>query len=334
MKTEPKNSSRIDQVRPIDWTKPWQERLDSLPRDVRLMLDTMSSATASFEVLEQKIEEPEIKRKAREEIDQCDLILGRTGFEFILHMKLRAERSDNTDLLCDTIGSALMLCETLPDLIEKFANLHPNDMSDSENFMARFASTVCHLTERLEKFTETHAGALQPMAKDYPYWPILHFKNTAANNHFPLIASRIKLGETCVIHTSEQARYSLQVPLNKYVWELLLHFQDIHRLAEYASETKRSLEDVLSFWIKSSIPEERMAVEELPIYEKSHRLPSLTKANAKVWADVAIVPYVKLKHPDLRKVSAFKGIDAGPMGRRYAPVRKAIIQSLASLAKN
>jgi hypothetical protein len=319
---------------PTDWTKIWHDQVHNFSNRVDKLLDVMALATHYFEKLEKEFTKPDLKSMAREEVENCDLALARSFSTMTVHVRLRAERSENVDLLSDSIGGALSLCEQIPNLIEKFARLHPDEFTDSENFMARFAEVVCNLTERLEKFTETHPNALRPMAGDYPYWPMLHFKSSTANNHFPLLADRIKLGETCVIHTSEQARYSLKVPLNKFVWRLLLHFQDIHRLADYADDSKRPLEDVLSVWIKTSDPNERIDLEELPVYKKSHRLSPLTKANAKAWAEVALLPFIRMKYPDLRKVPEFKSIDTGPKGKRYAPIRKAIIQSLRSLARN
>ena len=73
--------------------------------------------------------------------------------------------------------------------------------------------------------------------------------------------------------------------------------------------------------------------EEIPIYIQSRKLTPLTKASAEDWADVAIMPYVKIRFPDLRKVEELKGINTGSMGRRYAPVRKAVIQALRQVAR-
>lgn len=72
---------------------------------------------------------------------------------------------------------------------------------------------------------------------------------------------------------------------------------------------------------------------EIPIYKQSCKLLPLTKTRAEKWAEVAIMPYVKIRFPDLRKVIELKAIKSGRTGKRYAPVRKAVIQSLKQMAR-
>jgi hypothetical protein len=50
------------------------------------------------------------------------------------------------------------------------------------------------------------------------------------------------------------------------------------------------------------------------------------------WRDKAIMPYVKSTYPDLRKVPELSAYKTGASGKRYAPVRKAVIQALKQMA--
>lgn len=180
----------------------------------------------------------------------------------------------------------------------------------------------------------------QYAAESLPYWPMLQFCNTAANNHFPLIAEKLRLGQKCYLNVSEKANYSLQTPINRFVWKCLRHFQEMHRIIASPLSKKGNLRDQLAPYVYCQRPSRisgRMGTvgmifqEEIPIYERSFKLAPPTKANAATWADIAIMPYVKIRFPDLREVPELKSINTGASGKRYAPVRKAVIQSLQQI---
>ena len=78
--------------------------------------------------------------------------------------------------------------------------------------------------------TESNAELMQSTAEKLPYWPMLRFLNTAANSkkQFRRIAQELKLGSDCPINVSESANYSLETPINYFVWKCLRHFQDVH----------------------------------------------------------------------------------------------------------
>ena len=76
--------------------------------------------------------------------------------------------------------------------------------------------------------------------------------------------------------------------------------------------------------------------DEIPIYKNSFKLAPLTKKNAQSWADTAIMPLVRCRFHDLRQVEELHYLKGkfGPAGKRYAPLRKAVIQALEQLARN
>ena len=76
--------------------------------------------------------------------------------------------------------------------------------------------------------------------------------------------------------------------------------------------------------------------EDIPIYKDSFNFAPLIKSNAQQWADSGIMPYIRNRFPDLREVEELRNLKekVGPTGKRYAPLRKAVIQAMQQLARN
>jgi hypothetical protein len=186
----------------------------------------------------------------------------------------------------------------------------------------------------------------QPLAHELPYWPVLYFKNTAANNHLPLTIDQLELGKDCPINVSESAKFSLQTPLNALLWHCLRHFQSVHSSIRrefeepgfgHVTGPSKTFEEAIARMVfeKGELP---LAInpfmigmvrrDEIPIYKKSFSLPPLTKDgdSAIQWADLAIVPFVKARFP--------KRIQTGKSGRpRCGDFRKQVIQQLRQIAR-
>jgi hypothetical protein len=189
---------------------------------------------------------------------------------------------------------------------------------------------------------------MQNTAHEIPYWPMLRFLNTSANSkkQFKRIAESLELGKNCPINVSENANYSLETPINSFVWKCLRHFQVIHWHIRYAldpaSHYAMSLRTVggkapkpLTLeWAVERFINKR---EEIPIYKESVTLPPLTKLTAQVWADKAIMPYVCSKYSDFASVPEFSNIfkrsGVKTRGQQRAQIRKDIIRSLISMAR-
>jgi len=213
------------------------------------------------------------------------------------------------------------------------------------------ASLAVNLTEALDEFVADESSQsdqvvelLKWKAEELPYWPVLYFRNTTANNHLPRLADRIGLSSKCYLNVSETANFSLRTPVNRFVWKCLRHFQEMHQIIEAGKRGGTAAEKTLELYVfcEVSPPQAHRRFvagmihrEEIPIYAESCRLPPLTKdrAVAKRWADVAIMPYVKIRFPDLRKVPELKGIKSGVSGQSYARLRKAIVQALEQVAR-
>jgi hypothetical protein len=222
---------------------------------------------------------------------------------------------------------------------------------------------------------EANVGLMRRLAARLPYWPMLQFRHAAANNHLPAVADLLKLGKDCPINATGQANYSLQTPINRFVWRCLRHFDEVHWIireavvqksenptsSEIAAGAERAehvlelvaagkfnidtenqpidpIEKALEPYVFTSTKRFLVGMihrEEIPIYKASFKLEPLTKANAAQWADSAIMPYVRHRFPDLRVVEELQYLKGkvGRTGKRYAPVRKAVIQALQQLAR-
>ena len=222
---------------------------------------------------------------------------------------------------------------------------------------------------------EKNAKLMRHPAATLPYWPMLQFRHAAANNHFRRVADLLELGKECPINATEQAKYSLQTPINRFVWTCLKHFEDVHNIirnalnptegnqtiagmAAAAQNAERVLanvgtgkfnispqnqpEDPIEKALEPYVFEERnghtfgmIYRQEIPIYKASCKLAQLTKQNAQQWAEIAIMPYIRIRFPDLRQVEELHYLKKklGATGKRYAPLRKAVIQAMQQLAR-
>lgn len=201
----------------------------------------------------------------------------------------------------------------------------------NEEAIRHLGYTAVEIVETLEAILSEEseeanrvAEIVSSTAEELPYWPMLQFLHTTASNQFPRIAGKIGLGSKCPINVSESANYSLHTPINRYVWGVLSKFQTARRIAGWQMKKGESVKKAYQSY--NCTDEQRM------IFIRSHPLPPLTKATAKQWADTAIMPFIKLTVLDLTKVRAFKNIDTGSKGQKFAPLRKVVIRALVSMA--
>ena len=208
----------------------------------------------------------------------------------------------------------------------------------------------------------SNAELMKDTSRAIPYWPMLRFLNTAANSkkQFRRIADDLELGKDCPINVSEDANYSLETPINSFAWKCLRHFQNtcwviqqnmlptkrpiqsLNPVLDWVDVPAKSFEESAEDFIEKKIssPANGKQItagfikrEAIPIYKAACKLEPLTKSNAVVWAEKAIMPYVKIEFPDLRKVPELSAYKTGRDGKRYAVVRKALIQALEQMAR-
>jgi hypothetical protein len=256
--------------------------------------------------------------------------------------------ADNQDAIKDLARITVEMTETLTELLNG-----PSDAAKKNARLIQEFNSKCNRTHKIE----SNAELLQHTARELPYWPMLRFLNTAANSkkQFQRFAEELKLGEKCPINVSESANYSLETPINSFVWKCLRHFQDVHWHIEHdfkysgyghVDRPAKTFEEAVGgivFTKLESPPARRPGVvgmikcEDIHIYRASHKLPKLTKATAKEWADKALVPYVCSKYADFSTVPEFADIlkrdGVRTRGQQKREVRKGVIRALTSLAR-
>jgi hypothetical protein len=208
-----------------------------------------------------------------------------------------------------------------------------------------------------KRTVESNAEVMRRVARDIPYWPMLRFLNTAANSkkQFQRITAELELGKQCPINVSPKANYSLEHPINRLVWKCLRHFQSVHWHIEHnfkgpgyghvdgpAGTFEEAVAGIILTKVEPPFALRRMVVgmiksEDIPIYKMSVKLPPLTKATAKDWADKAIVPYICSKFPDFSKVPEFEPVlrrsNVKTRGEQKREIRRDILRSLTSMAR-
>lgn len=281
-----------------------------------------------------------VLRKVRETLDEQFAIALRETV-MVRHL---AKTTDSVELLFDAVSGALYGADDLPELLrlsERFAEPSDLDGSSSDTFYFHFAQAVVGLVKHLEELCTKHPERFRLLARELPYWPMLVFRHKAANNHLfeksadgqkPL-ADLLELGSDCPINVSNRANYSLKTPINAFLWTILseLHWGRGWVRSILSKEFRRDSPQQTNVELLSARAE--IPIVEAELHFRAFQLPPLDKTTSNRWVDDILMPWVRLKHPDLRGVPAFARVDLGPTGRRYAAARKLLLKALTNLAR-
>ena len=172
-------------------------------------------------------------------------------------------------------------------------------------------SRACEMVEALEELAASNSETLQNMSAHRADWPVMLCRHETSNKIVSAYLDNIGLGTECVINADGQrpAKYSLRTPINRFVWRKLKGLRG---------------------WIKimSDVPE--IAAINLDA------LPKLSKANAKVWADRALMPYITAMYRNFSEVPEFSAIlsrrGVKTRGQQRREIRKDVIRALQCLA--
>jgi hypothetical protein len=181
---------------------------------------------------------------------------------------------------------------------------HPKAISD----LVRLAR---ELAEVLEDTARLYPKEVHALAALVPDWPVMLCRHEVSNKLIAAYLDDIGLGAKCPINADGKriAKYSLRTPINRFVWRKLAGFR-------------------YSVSLMLDIP----AIKAIAL----GALPKLTKANAKLWADKALMPYLTAMYEDFSDVSEFKAILRRPgvetRGQQRREIRKDIIRALQCLA--
>jgi hypothetical protein len=173
------------------------------------------------------------------------------------------------------------------------------------------AINACEMVEVLEELAASNSETLQKMSARRADWPVMLCRHETSNKIISTYLDNIGLGTKCAINADGQrlAKYSLRTPINRFVWRKLRGLQ-------------------FSIELMSDVP--GIAAINLDA------LPKLTKANAKVWADKALMPYITAMYEDFSEVPEFSAILARrgvkTRGQERREIRKDVIRALQCLA--
>lgn len=203
----------------------------------------------------------------------------------------------------------------------------------NEDSIRELARLAVSLTETVDNLLSTPNPSIlenvRPIAEKLPYWPTLVYRHGIPRRRFTDIADMLRLGAKCPLNVTKSAKYAVQTPINRLVWGLLRHFNEVHDIIARGEHDKKTVEETMRSYIWRN---------ETKIYKRSYKLKSLTKANAALWADKAILPLLQARYADFSAVPILKRIldkcDPRPKSPKaeLTAIRKTVIQSLQSLA--
>lgn len=225
---------------------------------------------------------------------------------------------------------------------------HLQDLARRGNVRAirELARLTVEMTELLDEMLcdshaeviQSNAATLRQIAAELPYWPMLYHRHAAPKKHFERIADLLHLGEACPVNVSKSAKYMMQTPINRVVWKLLSELETLRRV--HATIGQKLLADqkskfTASLWL-CGVHRKEDAEKIFRICKRSHRLKPLAKSTAQQWADIAVMPLLRVYFHDFQAEPVFKTIleRRNPKSQKAAvtTIRKAVIQSLRSLA--
>jgi hypothetical protein len=123
------------------------------------------------------------------------------------------------------------------------------------------------MSEAIEEIAEKKSESLIKWAKGRANWPVMLCRHETSAKPVAAYLDKIKLGSECIINANgvQVAKYSLRTPINRFVWRKLKGLR-------------------FSIDLMSDVP----GIAKIDF----DSLPKLTKANAKAWADKALMPYI------------------------------------------
>jgi hypothetical protein len=169
---------------------------------------------------------------------------------------------------------------------------------------------ACEMAEALEELAASISETMRKMSASRADWPVMLCRHETSNKIVSTYLDDIGLGTECAINADGQriAKYSLRTPINRFIWRTLRGLQ-------------------FSIDLMSDVP--GIAAIDLDA------LPKLTKENAKIWADKALMPYITAMYENFSEVPEFSAILARPgvktRGQQRREIRKDVIRALHCL---
>ena len=169
----------------------------------------------------------------------------------------------------------------------------------------------CEMSEAVEAIAEKKSESLVKCAAWRANWPVMLCRHETSAKSVAAYLDNIKLGSECIINANglQVAKYSLRTPINRFVWRKLKGLR-------------------FSIELMSDVP----GIAKIDF----DSLPKLTKANAKLWADKALMPYITAMYENFSEIPEFSAIIARSgvktRGQQRREIRKDVIRALRSLA--
>jgi len=207
--------------------------------------------------------------------------------------------------------------------------------------IARAAITLTQcIDELLENNDPTAVECFKSVFSETPFLPVLKYPrgdDKTISQRF----SMLEVGSKCDLNFSSAAKFDPHTPINSYVANCLKHIRDVREAvdAQMASDRQLTLERALGRCQKDDNGFGWLQANEIPIHLAGYRLPRLIKSAAatgnksvaELWANVVIMPLIKLWEPDLEKFANRMGWTIRA-GRTESEIQNKLAQAIETLA--
>jgi hypothetical protein len=290
----------------------------------RAILEQISGVAYPYEaVLRSQDEEMvALQEQARRVLGQLDLALGFMLRQLSPQARMRAEVTQDADLLCDWLHAITSSGPEAERLVRRYHQMFPEERNpdgplDEGGFADHFAWDVYQRVAALDRLADEFPEHIRLAARQMHAWPMLMHRHTNNRRRFEALAKKLELGAEYPTDASEGARWRPDTPLVRYL-EPLIHRLDLV-YCELAGKEFESAEKEQAmaerFWWQW--PEEKAGEEIIRIVCAARRLPALTKATASQWAEKALVPLIlatdardwqNCQEPVLQRIAKQKGV--------------------------
>jgi hypothetical protein len=281
-------------------------------------------------------------------LEQLDLALAFLLRNGLAHtISARAEATGSADLLCEAtqlaIGDGVRAARLIRRGMAMTPPLSPAaedvDIEDA-GFQRDFAWDAYRRVAALDRLADEFPAHVRWAARAMHAWPMLVHRHTDNRRRFIELARHLELGEDYPTDASEGACYRPDTPMVRYLDAWILRLHEVRCEAGWrefkSAEAER--EQLRRLWWEW--PKPLPAAEVVDLLYAAVRLPPLTKATAKTWAETALVPLIlatdardaaNCSEPVLRRIWNQKGVKSRATFK--SRLRSAVTATLRRLAR-
>ena len=198
----------------------------------------------------------------------------------------------------------------------------PAEQPTPEQAEKQVMETIAQV-ERLAELAAKFPDVFNPVARQLPAWPVMHFRRESLNHS--RVPYRLELGEDYPVDISGDARSHPSSAMGQYLTRCVVRLHRFRLRGEWPADERHGGSSELK-----------------SLLESAQRIPPLTKATSDEWGQTVVVPLIMLldagadeascREPALQAVWRQKGVKS--RGTFKSRLVTKVRQTLHSLAKS